>query len=324
MFIPSAHDPLRSPAWRFQRASYLAAESKCLTRHDDSWTHTATHFTRRLARCRTAQDQQRLAQHEPYLHQAYQVYCSGSTRLRTELEARLLASEPVEQIARKCALPEQTVTCYESVFFSVAESLAQDHWIVLVAIQLHSGRGEQDLSKVVRLLGYAYGPLMLDLVLKVLSSPLSLPASFQQLAELERKELCTELWCRMCLAAYVLPFDPRTVVPLLSLQDQLQELRSAAAISPRAWQTFANQFHRVADAMPLAWEDDAPLPAVSAPVAPDGVASPPQVRDSGLLEGGDVRQPRDPGLDQQVIPERKRGKVPSRRRRQRKRTPMVA
>jgi hypothetical protein len=173
-------------------------------------------------------------------------------------------------------------------------------------------------------LAYAYGPLFLDHVLKVLTTPLALPASCRQLDYSQRKDLCTDLSCRLCLAARMVPFHPRTAVQILHLYEGLEALRSNADISPQAWQAFATAFRQLTDAWSPSWVDDALPPSVDCPGAAPRTAPHRKAGDSGLAEGGNAQPPLDPSPDDAAGPEPQCSKVPSRRPRQRQRRPVAA
>jgi hypothetical protein len=149
-----AADPHRDPAWRWHRAAAgLALKA-------DRATATARGYRRDWEACRTDADRAALAARRPAVAAAHGVYRDPAGRLRTALEARVLAGEPAADVARKAGLSLAAVGAYEALFFDVRDRCAAVDFVVQRVI------GPPDRwEAAVRLLAYLGGPAVADEVL---------------------------------------------------------------------------------------------------------------------------------------------------------------
>jgi hypothetical protein len=99
--------------------------------------------------------------------QAYGLYCQ-SLFSQSELKARLLAKEPISNIAQKIGVPQETVEWYERLFFHVKDRLQAlsyiRHYIVDLS-RLHRSH-PQFLDAFLLEMGYSGGPAMVDFLVK--------------------------------------------------------------------------------------------------------------------------------------------------------------
>jgi hypothetical protein len=86
--------------------------------------------------------------------------------LRWATEARILAREDFQTIGRMCLLLPEAVEAFEQLFFCVLDRLEASTWVVcnVIGTKIHTGMTQHDLDILWRLVGYSYGPLMLDAV----------------------------------------------------------------------------------------------------------------------------------------------------------------
>ena len=82
--------------------------------------------------------------------------------MQAELQARLLAAEPHAAIAKKTALSVAAVQWFALLFFDVADRLQSASWVVQRAIQWHERDAAHALFATWKLLGFAYGPAVVD------------------------------------------------------------------------------------------------------------------------------------------------------------------
>src|SRR5579862_6417329 len=127
------HNPFRRPDWRWQRVLDLVerfpAPGRC-SRGDDEWVQAARSF---LCYWRNGDERLRdqLHQEIPGLVYAIQIY---EQRKDTPLpasfiEARLLAGQAAELIAKEHSTIPAAVRWYEALFFNVREYLHHRDWI---------------------------------------------------------------------------------------------------------------------------------------------------------------------------------------------------
>ena len=169
----------RPPDYRWQLAVRAAAGAFVPPEWTDAWVRTgeallaappdATPATPELA---AAADARALALADP-----------GSRRL--EVEARLLARQPVAVIAARTGLTAAAVEAYAALFYAVADRLAARGYVVHVVVGLHAG-GDAYAAHA-RMLCYAGGPLVADAVFDALADPvLGGAACSPEVAEVRR------------------------------------------------------------------------------------------------------------------------------------------
>lgn len=179
---PSPANPFRPVDWRYQRAKWLVQQKK-RTRgeSDDSFTKTARRYVSMKAKCKEDCDFIELEHTFPGLFWAEQIYSNKVRETRWAIEARLLANEKLDNIADKVSTTPETVLWYERVFFNVLPHLRKLDYIACVAIggSIHAGLHEREYDILWKLLGYAYGPIMLDSVIMPLTGSIHIDSADQ-------------------------------------------------------------------------------------------------------------------------------------------------
>jgi len=148
------HNPFRRPpAWRWLRACHLVEDNKRPARgRDDDKVREAVRFCRALRRCKDDRAQDRLACKMPVLYQAWLLNQKASLG-RSELDARILAGEASQAIARKCLLTEDVVDAYHDVYYCVRNRLHAPDWVMNMAVgrRTHQGLTEADQDVLLKL-----------------------------------------------------------------------------------------------------------------------------------------------------------------------------
>jgi hypothetical protein len=215
--------PLQPLDRRWLRAGYLVERDLSPSpHHDDAWVGRAVAYRRALAACRDDEDRLGLAERLPAVAQAHALRQADPPLLRWAVEARILAREPFETVAGKCALLPEAVEAYERLFFAVADKLGASTWVSCVVIgpKIHAGLTEGDVDVLWKFFGYAYGPVVLDpLIHGTLGLPR--PATAREAAEALARD-ADALWTRKkSLATHLLPVTPATAAQVLQLAAQL-------------------------------------------------------------------------------------------------------
>jgi hypothetical protein len=140
---------------------------------EDEWTQAAVRFQQALAKCRDAADEHVLADKYPGLYYAWMAHKpvadeEQGTPLRYSIEAWLLSGETCEQVAEKAGCSVPVVFWYEKVFFNVLEKLRHEGYIFTCVISpsVHTGLTPSEYDVLWKVLGYLYGPLAVDALLK--------------------------------------------------------------------------------------------------------------------------------------------------------------
>jgi hypothetical protein len=96
------NSPLRPVDWQWQRAAQLLATGRRPSRSgNDKYVAMALRFQRAWLKGSPEQVEQRFTKTAPGLFEAYDLYANSAESHRWELEARLLAIEPADAIAKK-------------------------------------------------------------------------------------------------------------------------------------------------------------------------------------------------------------------------------
>lgn len=169
-------NPRRPPDWRWQRGNEIVSgASRHIHGRDDATMQYICKFIRLLNRCRSETDHLAALDAAPALYDAYTLYRAEDvpSAHRWELEARILAREPVAAIGSKLGLTAATVEMYERVFFDVISRLQHASLIMHTVIgqAAQTGLAEREYDGLWKLLGFTGGPAVLDAVIHKCNSP---------------------------------------------------------------------------------------------------------------------------------------------------------
>jgi len=136
---------------------------RCSRRRDDGPTREAKRYRAAWQRCRDDGDRRRLAAGMPGVAGACAIR-DGEPRVRWAVEARLLAGEAIDAVARKVGLRPEAVAWFEALYFHITDRLVSRGYLVHVAIgpRLHRGPMAQDLDLLWKLFALSGGPEVLD------------------------------------------------------------------------------------------------------------------------------------------------------------------
>jgi hypothetical protein len=226
--VDSPLSPFRPPAWRWQRACYLAEhEQRASARRDDEHVREALRFCRLLRRCSGQQGLVRLARQSPALYEAWLLFRDSSLR-RWELEARILAGQSSAAIAARCCLPVAVLDAYHHTFFSVREHLTARDWVMcrVLGPQLRSALTASNAELVLKYYGFIGGAVLVDDLLAYFSHPVTMPTSLIELDEQALADLRHHLGIKAALLVRSLRVDEAGVRKLLMLRDRCESERS--------------------------------------------------------------------------------------------------
>jgi hypothetical protein len=152
----------RPAAWRWQLAEHLAAQRECADHPLDRYARAAVRLCRHLA-----QDESARQRVSPTLLHAHAIW-QQNDRVRWELEARLLADEPVAVIAMKVGVPQGVVAAYGKVFFDVADRLRSPSFITHLVIgpRIQYGLTAADVDTLWLHFGFWAGSHVIDAIIE--------------------------------------------------------------------------------------------------------------------------------------------------------------
>jgi hypothetical protein len=266
----SPRDPFLALDHRWRAARACVEQGRPPAACDDRWVGEAVRYLAERGERPGPGDLARLAEQMPAVSQAFDLHQADPPGFRWAVEARLLAGEPFDGIARKCALLPGAVEMYERLFFAVVDMLGFDTWVVCQAIGPKAFRGmtEQDVDVWWKLLGYCFGPLVLDQAIDH-SAGLPRPAEDGQLAAALDHGAEALFRAKKLLAAHLLPVTPETAPQVLQLAAQLEAAGDRPADSAAPQQGTADCLLGGLAAAPGAAEGGTgPHPQATGPVDP--------------------------------------------------------
>jgi len=127
------YDPFLRPDWRFERVLRLVSRVPTpgrTTKRDDPHIKDARSFMLRWNR--GEEWRENLLDEDPGLYYAHSIFTNlhMDPEVKFMLEARLLADQPMEDIADCLKTLPETISWYEKLFFNVSPFLRHHDWIV--------------------------------------------------------------------------------------------------------------------------------------------------------------------------------------------------
>jgi hypothetical protein len=229
--LPSS--PLRPLDARWRLASELIRQGirRPRRRWCDPWTRRALRFLRHAARV-GGPDHPKVVRKDPALAGALGLRSGPDQLSRLAVEARLLAGQSDEVIARRGALPAEVVTVYEAVFFNVRHRLDAADSILFTAIgpRLYAEDGEPAPDVVVKLLAFLGGPPVADALLGLIDVRSGRSTWCWDTCADPRLVQVFEL----ALAVQATPVNERTAPTLMRLNARMAEIERARAAGSAA------------------------------------------------------------------------------------------
>jgi hypothetical protein len=165
--------PVRLPHWRLNRVMEILCHRPQPLRPCWKDDHPIRVYRRLLLGLLAAGDDEvKLAavrEGLPAVYDAHRYHYSPEFGKRQEIEARLLAREPLQEIACKLAADPKAIEYYALLFFDVRDALDHRGWASLMIRSRTRydeeggcSRAEAERGYVMRLFGYFGGPLVID------------------------------------------------------------------------------------------------------------------------------------------------------------------
>ena len=158
--------------WRWQRAALAATGEYPLSRRrdGDAWVARATRFIRAHDNCNTELDLAELADQHPVIYWAHDIWYThddGGNPVRSEVEARLLADDQRDNIARRVRTEVEIIEAYERLFFNVQESLVNRGYLMhcVLGPAVHLGFQASEYDLIWKLFAVLGGPMAVDLMI---------------------------------------------------------------------------------------------------------------------------------------------------------------
>jgi hypothetical protein len=219
MYLFSEANPFAPLDRRWRQAAWLIDQGQPLSSAQfDPWVEQAVAYQTALHACQDEVAREHLAREMPDIDQALAVYQAKSPLLRWAVEARILAKESFDEIARKCNLLPETVEAYEALFFAVADKLGADTWVVcnVIGAKAFTGLTADDLDVLWKMIGFAFGPVMLDAFIHG-NLGVDEPATAEEIDQVLSQQTKSLLLRKEAIATHVLPVTPKTAPRIIQM-----------------------------------------------------------------------------------------------------------
>jgi hypothetical protein len=167
----SPKNPRRPVDWRWQRASLAASGEYPLSRRrdNDGWIARAAQFIKEQDNCNNELDLAVLSEQHPVLYWAHDIWHTqgdAGNPVRSEVEARLVADDQLDNIARRVATEVAVIEAYERLFFNVRERLTNRGYLMhcVLGPAIHLGFQASEYDLIWKLFAVLGGPLAVDLM----------------------------------------------------------------------------------------------------------------------------------------------------------------
>jgi hypothetical protein len=160
----------RSPAWRWARARCLSERRTRKRRAvDDEWVGRAVHYLVTQRKGKPGYAPMPPSGFDPAIEAALDLYRNTAPQRRWHVEALLLTTEPMEEVARLTGVPVETVEAYHQLLFDVRPRLRARDWVMLRAIGTIGPQGcvGQPLGPLWKLVAYTGSRPALEVVMAV-------------------------------------------------------------------------------------------------------------------------------------------------------------
>jgi hypothetical protein len=151
------------PNWRFEDAQRLAAGEEPQWSSDDPAIVECAAYLEAVAAAHDEQEQAAVRHRWPWLAAAHEIAQQDGPR-RWEVEARLLAGQTDEAIGARCALPPETLSWYEQVFFNVRPRHHARMWVCnqVIGPGIQHGFSDDEVGPLWAAFAYFGGPIVLN------------------------------------------------------------------------------------------------------------------------------------------------------------------
>jgi hypothetical protein len=180
-----------------------------------------TQFQACLQRCRTDGDVVRLTDWRPNFFGAYEVRVDSPELFKASLEARILARQPVIDIAKRLCMRAGAVESYERLFYNIEDRLDAIDWINLRVLgNTKNGTAEhEDRGALLRLFGYHFGPVAVDELVADFSAATPRPGDLSEVPAAFDDDIRRTLARKAAIAARMLRIDdPKIAIRVLKMQ----------------------------------------------------------------------------------------------------------
>lgn len=164
------------------------------------------------------------------LYEAHGIYKEAAYQnFRFEIEARVMANEPVAGIGRKLGVSPAIISAFEACFFDVRSRLDAQSYIKQCVLQpaAIAGLKSREYDLLWKMYGYWGGPAVLDALIYGMNSP-SKPDSPASVAAFWQDDIADQVRLKAALAMRKMQVDSQTQQEIVNAYQKMLELERTA------------------------------------------------------------------------------------------------
>jgi hypothetical protein len=253
--------PFRPPAWRWLQAAYrLDHPEDSFRPSKDRWIERAMRIQLGLAAGKSRKDLMRRDREVRHCLRAYDLWQDESSLAKAVIEARILADETADEIAKKFGMSRRTIEVYEKLFFDVRCKLIHSGYVFCTVL----GREHCDWSctprfeTVLKAIAYSRGSWLLDAVLDYVTTSVR-PEAGEEVGRIVRGSTIRTVELKAMLALRMVPVNDQTRLGILKAGARVMAIETKAKGQPAAdgledpSQIILDEYFRIVEAAPDAF-----------------------------------------------------------------------
>lgn len=257
--LPSLRDnPRRSPHWRWLRAVEIDSGGTRATRAVDgedgfTWIRRASRLKRRFEAAGNRSDAlYRLVQYDREMFWAYNMWADDKAPMRWAIEARVLAGESDENIAKRIGTDGGVIAAYTSVFFDVRGFLDNRDYVVnvIMADAVSRGLTERQYDLLWKMFAFHGGSYVLDAVMSKVTS-LPRPGQADEVAGFFQDFAVNTMKQKAAVAALTVPINTHTQLALIDSFVKYTEIEKTSENTNKAHATIVDNIGAMMAALPF-------------------------------------------------------------------------
>jgi len=234
-------NPRRAPNWRWLRAVQIDTGGPRASKTLDgpagfTWIRRASRLKRRHALvANRPNDLYSLVRMDKDLFWAHSIWADEKAPTRWAIEARILAGETDEEIAKKVGCDPGVVSAYEAVFFDVREKLAHQEYVVNVVMADAVTRGltERQYDLLWKMFGYKGGGYVLDAMISKFTD-IRRPEKAEDVSAFFQESAINSMRHKAAVAAFTVPINTHTQLLLLDAYVKYVEIERTTENASKA------------------------------------------------------------------------------------------
>ena len=174
---------------------------------------------------------------------------AAPAQTRWEVEARILAGEPTEAIAKKVSMSPGVIQCYESWFFAFTDRLDARDYIVHHVIRSHALDADMEICKLWKHYAYFGGPVVLDALIYG-SNLTPRPQHCGEIEAFLTEDVRATINLKAMIAARQMPMKESTFSKILNLWFRFRKLDAMSRVRTAEPVDFSRNIQAMFDILP--------------------------------------------------------------------------